>query len=212
MGVVYYTVEDVRGVSNSLLQRLGRCRRAKSLEEAIQRYRKMPCNTVKALYLRDEEHTLELVECVPVAPAYLEGEDVLAVSDMAGLSAEAAEAIRTCIDMLSLRYKFCGDAIIPICEEDELPRKHSDKLLWLSVEKKPYSAIRWAYVAGVGWVSPGTLQDMDGYRPIVTELMVELVTNKGEYVFEKIGAWEYELLLERTLQQENRAKEVKEHG
>ena len=109
----------------------------------------------------------------------MDGARVLGMAD----DAHAYELIR-CVRL------FPGDAQ----GEDVLAADH-----WRDGLTKKYdSAIRAVFVEGAGWLSP---QDVKKQRqlPLVLRYRVDGMTKDGAYLSLEVEPWEYDLLLEQTI-------------
>ena len=212
MNISFYTIDnlelgyDPRGVTGYRLSNFLR------LDDALTHYQDLSPTGRKALGLTDGTHVLPLVECCRLFSTDHEGEDVLA-SDFRLLPLwtelpEAAEAERTCITELRLRYVIRGPIIVPIPPQTELPKQYQDKYLWLSHGGGDLSAIRWVYAAGRGWCSISIMDGLEGLRPLILKYRADGVTAQGAYQALEIEPWEYDLLLSRT--KERLAKNKKE--
>lgn len=79
-----------------------------------------------------------------------------------------------------------------------------DKYLWPDIPGIFESAIRWIYLAGVGWVPPKELKrrfpspEQTFRYPLVFEYQVDGMTGKGGYTPLKLSHWEYLMLARRT--------------
>ena len=131
MNISFYTIDnldlgyDPRGVTGYRLSNFLR------LDDALTHYQDLSPTGRKALGLTDGTHVLPLVECCRLFSTDHEGEDVLA-SDFRMLPlwadlAEAAEAERTCITELRLRYVIRGPIIVPIPPQTELPKSEAKR-------------------------------------------------------------------------------------
>lgn len=204
MKISYYTIDDLRLGYDSRGIDGWRLRQFLCLDDALDHYMSLSPSAEKSLGLTDGVHPLELVRCLPLFPDDHEGEDILA-SDYRAFplweqEAEAARATEICIHKLSLRYALCDNMIAPIPAPEGLPQTLRDKYLWLNAVGDEMSAIRWAYVAGRGWVSPGMLKACTQAQPLVLKYRADGITSQGAYLSLEVEPWEYELLLRRTLE------------
>lgn len=204
MNISYYTIDDLKLPAKRPLRKGWIMERFPTLEAALERYRVLPASGIKALGLTDGTHVLELVKCLPLFPDDKEGESVLA-SDYRQLPLwssvpEAASATDACVDTLHLRYAVTGFVITPIPSPAGLPEALQGNFLWLNLGGEAQSAIRQVYVAGTGWVSPGVLSRKTEPMPLVLKYRADGVTWEGAYLPLEVAPWEYDLLLQRTLE------------
>ena len=212
MHLTYYTVDDLRLPPKRPFRRGWTMERFETLREALAWYRTLPSDAVKSLGLTDSAHVLELARCLPLFPEEREGESIQ-VSEPRELPlwAECPEAVGAaddCSAALGLRYQLAGHIAVPI-PADTKPRKElRDAYLWLSGEGGRRSAIRWAYVAGVGWKQPDFLKNWDcPSTPLVTECQADGITEQGAYLALRVTPWEYQQLLRRTKERQEKENE-----
>ena len=115
--------------------------------------------------------------------------------------AELAGAVGVCMTTLNLRYMLDGDIAVPIPFHSMPPRALQGKYLWLDSNGAPMSAVRWAYVAGRGWVPPHSIQqDKKKSVSLVLKYHVDGTDAQGAYHYLEVTPEEYHLLLQRTLE------------
>lgn len=207
MNLSYYTIDDLR---------LGRMRRStlgqhifefKEAQDAAELYRSRPKEQVKVLGVSSGMQVLDLVRCVPLFPGDWTGEDVL-VTDFLKLplwkSEKSLPALaKRWVAELDIHYCMEGFRLLPAPEP--VPDHLKDKLLLESEPEDPVSAIRWIYVAGVGWLSPSRFRKRyppersDSFSfPLVLKYQVEGVTEGGESELLEVSPWDFKYLSHRT--------------
>lgn len=129
------------------------------LDRAIRAYRLILSDRGKALRVRRNGETMDLILCLPTNPRNPVREDVMVLDflDRPDWRADRAVklAARTLADKLHIRYCLFRGCILPVPVTDKLPRNLRDLRLWSTVPGDPATAVRWVEVAGVGRLSPG---------------------------------------------------------
>ena len=197
--LTYYVVDDLRtaesqdGDAYSLLDR------------AIRAYRMPLSNRAKALCVRRDEETMDLVRCLPTTPRSPVGEDVLVLDflDHPDWCSDRAVMLtaRTLADKLYIRYCLFRGCLLPVPVTDKLPRNLQDKRLWSTVPSNPNTAVRWIDVAGVGRLSPAEFKRR--YRskdsaalfcPLVMRITAFVRKPNGRGKTLKLLPWEFHLM------------------
>lgn len=207
MKLSYYTIDDLR---------LGRMRQSTLGQhifefaeawEAADLYRTRPKEQVKVLGVSSGMQVLDLVRCVPLFPGDWTGEDVL-VTDFLRLPVWKLEKslpvlAKQWVAELNIRYCMEGFRLLPAPEP--VPDSLRDKLLLEPEPEDPVSAIRWIYVAGVGWLSPKRFQKRYPPErsaafsfPLVLKYQVESVTEAGESELLEVTPWDFKYLARHT--------------
>ena len=201
MCMTYYTVDNLRP---------GRpgwdVRQFSALAEAIDHYRTLPMNGVRVLGMADDAHAYELIRCVRLFPSDAQGEDVLAAdyrrSGLTKKNAALKDALDICLESLRPRFLLeperLVERLIPIPQHKKPRKELREALLWQGYEENYDSAIRAVFVEGAGWLSP---QDVKKQRqlPLVLRYRVDGMTKDGAYLSLEVEPWEYDLLLEQTI-------------
>ena len=181
MSMTYYTVDDLRpGKSGWGVKRFS------ALNDAISHYRSLPMDGARVLGMADDAHAYELIRCVRLFPGDAQGEDVLAADHWRGGLTKKNAALKDALD---------------ICLESQrrkLRKELREALLWQGYEENYDSAIRAVFVEGAGWLSP---QDVKKQRqlPLVLRYRVDGMSKDGAYLSLELEPWEYDLLLEQTI-------------
>lgn len=204
MEISYYTIDDLRQPPKRLFRKGCSIRHFDTVEAAISHYQTLPATGEKSLGITDGFHVLELVKCLPLYPDDTEGETVWA-SDYQALTLwrerpESADAAAACEAAFHPRYRLDGAVLAPVSQLKTLPKRLWDKYLWLNVREDERSAIRWVYTAGKGWVPPSILYRRTSRPVLVLKYQVDGLTDQGAYVPLDVAPWEYNLLLQRTLE------------
>lgn len=196
MSMTYYTVDDLR---------LGRSgwgvKRFSALNDAISHYRSLPMDGARVLGMADDAHAYELIRCVRLFPGDAQGEDVLAAdyrrSGLTKKDAALKVALDGCLETLHPRFLLEPGRLVPVPQRRKLREDLREALLWQGYEENYDSAIRSAFVGGVGWISP---QDVKKQRhlPLVLSYRVDGMSKDGAYLSLELEPWEYDLLLEQT--------------
>ena len=196
MSMTYYTVDDLRP---------GRpgwdVRQFSALAKAIDHYRTLPMNGVRVLGMADDAHAYELIRCVRLFPGDAQGEDVLAAdyrrSGLTKKNPALKTALDICLKTLHPRFLLEPERLVPVPQRRKLREELREALLWQGYEENYDSAIRSAFVEGVGWISP---QDVKKQRhlPLVLSYRVDGMSKDGAYLSLELEPWEYDLLLEQT--------------
>ena len=210
MGLTYYTIRDLRLPPENLFCGGWTAEHFQAIREALAHYRALPEAGVKVLGVTSDRQAMGLVMCLPRSSG--QDENVLtnhyrsppAWTD----EAELARAVDACMTALNLRYMLDGDITVPIPFQSAPPKGLGDKYLWLDSNGKPMSAVRWAYVAGRGWVPPHNIQqDEEKSVPLVLKYHVDGADAQGAYHYLEVTPWEYHLLLQRTQKRNQIEKE-----
>ena len=212
----YYVLPDLR------LPWEGRAREERGLTEhglltdALARYRALPRRGIKSLGAFQGGAVLELARCLPLFPEDMEGEDVLVVPQgpsPAWPAEQVQDLLEVCAAALQVRYYLEGRALCPVPTDQRLPRRLAGQLLWTH-QGALRETIRWAYVAGTGWISLAELQrrcqalgDRAPSYPLVLKYRVDGANEQGGYVPLEVAPWEYELLRRRTKEHLENRKE-----
>ena len=182
-----------------------------SFEAAIKHYSNLPLSVVKEFGLTNGEDRIGIVRCVRLFPDDISGEDVLMTEAFKHPVWREEPMLvdigREAVDALGIRYCLDDNRIIPAPKSET---KHAtDKFLWPDKPGDYKSAIKWIYVAGVGWVSPAEFErrysvtGRDYRYPLVLKFKVDTFTRKGRYKFSEVTPWAYHQLEQNT-------KELKE--
>lgn len=175
------------------------------LDRAIRLYCLVLSNRSKALSVRRNGETLDLVRCIPIHPHDSVGEDVMVLDflDRPDWRSDRAitHAARTLADKLHIRYCLFRGCVLPVPVTDKLPRNLRDLRLWSTVPGDPTTAVRWIEVAGVGRLSPGEFRRR--YRtqgsaassyPLILRLTAHVRKPKGRCRDLKLLPWEFHLM------------------
>ena len=97
-----------------------------------------------------------------------------------------------------LRFLLEPERLIPVPQRKKLRKELREALLWQGYEENYDSAIRAVFVEGAGWLSP---QDVKKQRqlPLVLRYRVDGMSKDGAYLSLEVEPWEYDLLLEQTI-------------
>ena len=208
MKLSYYTIDDLRlghdprGVTGWRLSQFLDWR------DALEHYNGLPKSVVKELGVTNGRQVLSLVRCLPLIAGDLAGEDVLA-ADYLTLPAwkdepRVLDMARELVSCLNIRYCLDHDRVIPA--PTPLPENLAHAFLWGRRPGDCASAIRWIYVAGVGWLSPEELRrrypqaDRTFRYPLVLKYRVDTRTESGQFEFQEVTPWDYKHLEQRTKQ------------
>ena len=210
MGQTYYTIRDLRLPTESLLCEGWTAEHFQTIREALVHYRALPEAGVKVLGVTNGKQSIGIVICLPLSSG--QDESILTShyrSPPAWVDeAELAGAVNTCITVLDLRYMLDGSVAVPIPFHGAPSKAIQDKHLWLDSNGEPMSAIRWAYVAGRGWLPPYGIQQDEGKTvPLVLKYHVDGADAQGAYHYLEVTPEEYQLLLQRTLEQHQTGEE-----
>ena len=172
-----------------------------TIREGLAHYRTLPEAGVKVLGVTNGSQAMGLVVCLPLSSG--QSENVLTSRYRAPPSwadeAELAGAVDACMTALKLRYMLDGDIAVPIPFQRAPSKGLGDKYLWLDSNGKSMSAVRWAYVAGRGWVPPhGIHLDGEPTVPLIHKYHVDGVDTQGAYHYLEVTPEEYHLLLQKT--------------
>ena len=204
MNIAYYTIDDLRQPPKRMFRKGYDIRRFDTVEGAIAHYQTLPASGQKALGITDGFHVLELVQCLPPYPDDAEGETVW-TSDYHTLTLwkerpESAAAAAACEEAFHPRYRMEGAVLVPVSAHTQLSKQLRDKYLWLNTREDEYSAIRWVYAAGKGWVPSNILYRRTNRPTLALKYQADGLTDQGAYIPLDVAPWEYKLLLQRTLE------------
>ena len=197
--MVYYVVDDLQaagpqdGDSYTLLDR------------AVRAYRLILSNRIKALRVRRNGETIDLVRCVPTVPRNPVGEDAMVLDflDSPGWWPDRAvmHTARTVADKLNIRYCLFHGCLLPVPVTDKLPRNLQGTRLWTSGPGTPSTAVRWIDVAGVGRLSPAEFRrrycaatSAAFTYPLVTRITAAVRKPNGRRKTLKLLPWEFHLM------------------
>ena len=171
--------------------------------EALAHYRTLPEAGVKVLGVTNGRQSMGLVMCLPLSSG--QNKSILTSRYRAPPSwvdeAELAGAVDACMTVLNLRYMLDGDIAVPIPFQSAPSKGLQGKYIWLGSNGEPMSAVRWAYVAGRGWVPPHSIQqDKEKTVSLVLKYHVDGTDAQGAYHYLEVTPEEYHLLLQRTLE------------
>ena len=210
MGLTYYTIRDLRLPPENLFCGGWTAEHFQAIREALAHYRALPEAGVKVLGVTSGRQAMGLVMCLPLSSG--QDENVLTSHYRSPPSwvdeAELAGAVDACMTVLNLRYMLGSDIAVPIPFHSTPPKALQGKYLWLDSNGKPMSAVRWAYVAGRGWVPPHSIQqDKEKTVSLVLKYRVDGADAQGAYHYLEVTPWEYHLLLQRTQKRNQIEKE-----
>lgn len=180
MALSFYTLDDFR-----LGPDLGTVDSFPIIRDALSHYRSLPEDTPKELGLTDGQKTLRLIRRVALFPAGSIRENVLVTDQLTRPpwrgSPEVVTAARKCVSSLKVRYCLDRDRLVP------KPGQTSEEL-----RQGNYGppAVRRAYVAGLGWLSPAELERRfpreDGVfsYPLVLKYLTDVQTDDGPRTME----------------------------
>lgn len=198
----YYLIDDLRLGPGGFLKRGWTIQRFSTLEEAVTQYRALPQTAEKSLGFTDGVHSLELVRCKFLFPDDVSGEDVLVSacrqSELWRNNREVSAAVAYCRKMLHLRYTLQDDLVLPVPTKRGIPKRLRGAYLWLNLQLEEASAIRWIYVAGLGWLSPQQFVQRPKGHPLVLKYRADCITENGVIYLEEMEPWEYQRLLPRS--------------
>ena len=178
-------------------------------QDALAQYRSLPDDTVKAFGLSNGEQDVELIRHVPTGADAAVWENVLALDFLALPLWKKEEGVislaRELVPQLDIRYCLTGDKLVPapigpFASKQDLKGRY----LWPDVPNVLESAIRWIYLADIGWVPPKELKrrfpspEQTFHYPVVFQYQVDGITEKGGYAPLKVSHWEYLMLARRT--------------
>lgn len=173
---------------------------------ALKYYRSLPQSAVKELGITNGEVNAGLIRCLPLFRYDVTGEDVFQ-SDQFLRSPwrddpAVAEVSHELVSRQNLRFCLSDGQIIPAPKP--FPKRLKDKFLWGDQPGDHASAIKWIYVAGIGWLSPREYKrrasaNHETYRyPLVLRYRVDAVNQKGQYESLEVTPWEFKQLEHRT--------------
>ena len=202
MGLIYYTIRDLRLPPRQLLRKGWTAEHFQAIREALAHYRTLPEACVKVLGVTNGRQSMGLVMCLPLSSG--QNESILTSHYRSPPAwadeAELARVVDACMTTLNLRYMLDGDIAVPIPFQSTPPKALQGKYLWLDSNGEPMSAVRWAYVAGRGWVPPHSIQqDKEKTVSLVRKYHVDGTDAQGAYHYLEVTPEEYHLLLQRTL-------------
>ncbi len=203
MGLIYYTIRDLRLPPRQLLRKGWTAEHFQAIREALAHYRTLPEACVKVLGVTNGRQSMGLVMCLPLSSG--QNKSILTSRYRAPPSwvdeAELAGAVDACMTVLNLRYMLDGDIAVPIPFQSAPSKGLQGKYIWLGSNGEPMSAVRWAYVAGRGWVPPHSIQqDKEKTVSLVLKYHVDGTDAQGAYHYLDVTPEEYHLLLQRTLE------------
>ena len=203
MGLTYYTICDLRLPPKQLLRKGWTAEHFQTIREALAHYRTLPEAGVKVLGVTNGSQSMGLVVCLPLSPG--QDENVLTSHYRSPPSwvdeAELAGVVDACMTVLNLRYMLDGDIAVPIPFQSAPSKGLGDKYFWLGGNGEPMSAVRWAYVAGRGWVPSRAIhQDGETTVPLILKYHADGTDAQGAYHYLDVTPEEYHLLLQRTLE------------
>ena len=203
MGLLYYTIADLCIPPESLFRGGWTAEHFQTIREALAHYRTLPEACVKVLGVTNGRQSMGLVICLPLSSG--QDENVLTSHYRSPPSwvdeAELAGAVDACMTVLNLRYMLGSDIAVPFPFHSTPPKALQGKYLWLDSNGEPMSAVRWAYVAGRGWVPPHSIQqDKEKTVSLVLKYHVDGTDAQGAYHYLEVTPEEYHLLLQRTLE------------
>lgn len=175
------------------------------LDRAIRAYRLILSDRGKALRVRRNGETMDLIRCLPTNPRNPVREDVMVLDFLDRPDWRADRAVkltaRTLADKLHIRYCLFRGCILPVPVTDKLPRNLRALRLWSTVPGDPATAVRWVEVAGVGRLSPGEFRRRYHFRegtsftyPLVLRLTAHVRRPNGRCRDLKLLPWEFHLM------------------
>ncbi len=180
MALTFYTLDDFR-----LGPGLGTVDSFPAIRDAMSRYRNLPDDTPKELGLTDGQRTLRLIRRVALFPAGSIRENVLVTGQLTQPpwrgAPEVATVARKCVSSLKVRYCLDRDRLVP--KPGPSPKE-------LRQGNYGPPAVRRAYVAGLGWLSPAELERRfpreDGVfsYPLVLKYLADVQTDDGPRTME----------------------------
>ena len=203
MGLTYYTICDLRLPPKQLLRKGWTAEHFQTIREALAHYRTLPEAGVKVLGVTSGRQSMGLVVHLPLSSG--QDESILTSHYRSPPSwvdeAELAGAVDACMTTLNLRYMLDGDIAVPIPFQSAPSKGLQGKYLWLDSNGEPISAVRWAYVAGRGWVPSRAIhQDGETTVPLILKYHADGTDAQGAYHYLDVTPEEYHLLLQRTLE------------
>ena len=203
MGLTYYTIRDLRLPPENLFCGGWTAEHFQAIRETLAHYRTLSEAGVKVLGVTNGRQSMGLVVCLPLSSG--QDESILTSHYRSPPSrvdeAELAGAVDACMTVLNLRYMLDGDIAVPIPFQSAPSKGLQGKYIWLGSNGEPMSAVRWAYVAGRGWVPPHSIQqDKEKTVSLVLKYHVDGTDAQGAYHYLDVTPEEYHLLLQRTLE------------
>ena len=207
MKLSYYTIDNLRLGYDPQGEKGWRVSRFLDLRDALEQYRSLPDDAVKVIGVSNGEQDVELARRLPAGAGTWE--NVLVLDFLAlplwkkeeGVIASARELA----SRLDIRYCLTADKLVPAPVGPFASRRQlKGKCLWPDVPGVFESAIRWVYLAGVGWVPPKELKrrfptpEKNYQYPTVFKYKVDGMTSKGGYAPLEVSHWEYLMLARRT--------------
>lgn len=206
MKLSYYTIDDLRLGYDPQGETGWRQSCFLDLRDALEQYRSLPDDAVKAIGVSNGEQDVELARRLPVGTDGLE--NVLVLDFLALPLWKKEEGVivsaRELVDVLDIRWCLSVDKLVPPPGEKALSKRLKGKYLWPDVPGVFESAIRWVYLSGVGWVPPKELKrrfptpEKNYQYPTVFKYKVDGMTSKGGYAPLEVSHWEYLMLARRT--------------
>ena len=206
MKLSYYTIDDLRLGYDPQGEKGWRQSCFLDFRDTLEQYRSLPDDAVKVIGVSNGEQDVELVRRLPADDGSRENVLVL---DFLALPLWKKEegvivSVRELVDVLDIRWCLSVDRLIPPPGERALSKRLKDKYLWPDVPGIPESAVRWLYLAGVGWISPTELKrryptpEQSFHYPAIIKYRVDGVTADGTFAPLEVSPWEYMMLARRT--------------
>lgn len=208
MKLFYYTIDDLRLGFDPQGEHGWRLSRFLDWRDALEHYRSLPEDAVKALGAGSDDLEVDMVRRLSTG-AGTDLEDVLVLDFLAlPLWKKDEEVVRLAKELVSeldIRYCLTVDKLVPAPVEPFSSRRQlTGRYLWPDVSGVPESAVRWVYLSGIGWVPPAELKrrfpapEQNYQYPVVSKYRVDSMTEKGSYAPMEISHWEYLMLVRRT--------------
>ena len=209
MKLSYYTIDDLRLGYDPQGENGWRLSRFLSWQDALAQYRSLPDSAVKVIGVSSGEQDVELVRHLLTDADDTAWENVLVLDFLALPLWKKEEGVISFVkelaSRLDIRYCLTADKLVPApIAPFAFRRKLKGKYLWPDVPGVLESAIRWVYLAGVGWIPPKELKRRfpspeESYRyPVVFKYQVDGMTAQGGYAPLNLSHWEYLKLARRT--------------
>lgn len=210
MKLSYYTIDDLRQ---------GPCgwqsRQFQDWYDALEHYRWLPSDRVKALGVGGEDHTVDLFRCVRLNSEDCTGVNALMLTFLTDplWQSQRETLVSLASDIVhALNVRYCLEepdsrVLWPAPRSQRLPKRLNGIYLWGSGGDGRTSAIQWIEAAGVGWLTPISFDQRyprkdkaDFCFPLVTRVRADGLRENGSFVQLEITPWEYHLLEVRTRQ------------
>lgn len=209
MKLSYYTIDDLRLGYDPQGERGWRQSRFLDWRDALAQYRSLPDDAVKVFGLSNSEQDVELIQHVPTDADGSVWENVLTLDFLALPLWKKEEGVislaQELVPRLDIRYCLTADKLIPAPIGPFASRQNlKGRYLWPDIPGILESAIRWIYLADVGWVPPKELKrrfpspEQTCRYPVVFKYQVDGMTEKGGYAPLQVSHWEYLMLARRT--------------